>query len=119
MVSQSPTLELLTQVTELRQALTLHRIGQTGAAAAEDPPAEIDRQASALIAATARWFPPGLLAVTQEHDPENPENVYLVLDVQATGEFAQIEDRRAQWQDEAGRIISGDLSWLRLCIYPR
>jgi len=111
----------LSQLTELRLALAavLER-GSTGRLLpASNGESAIERQALDLVAATRRWFPPGPLAVSEEYDPEDRANVFLVIDVQAAGDFAEIERLRTHWQEDACRIIAGDCSWLRLCIYPR
>ena len=106
-------------LTELRHALESRRREPARDLATHPPRSPVEQQAVALIAVTSRWFPPGLLAVAEEQDPEDPANRFLVLDVLTTGDFAQIDRRCEAWQSEANRIFPGDSSWLRLCVYPR
>lgn len=106
-------------LTELRHALELWRCEPASDIATRPAVSSVEQQAEALSAVTRQCFPPGILSIAEEQDPEDPTNKFLVLDVHTTGDFAQIERQSEAWQTEAHRIFPGDSSWLRLCVYPR
>jgi hypothetical protein len=62
---------------------------------------------------------PGMCEFTNEFDPENPDDRYVVVNVEATGDPKEIVDRSCAWHLRI-RKLSTDLSdMLRLSIVPR
>jgi hypothetical protein len=56
---------------------------------------------------------------TSEFDPEYPEEQYVVVNVEATGDPKEIVDRSSQWHSRI-RQLSADLAAdLRLFVVPR
>jgi hypothetical protein len=86
---------------------------------AAHPAASLDAQATDILALTQELFPPGVLNVEVQVDPTESEAEYLVIDVTASGSSPQILERESQWHQGVSRIIPGDSSWLRICVYPQ
>jgi hypothetical protein len=80
---------------------------------------KVHEQAAKLIELTARLFPPGILEVSREYDPDSPGYTYLVIDATASGEFADIFRREDEWHAGVRAIFADPATWLNLCVYPR
>ena len=80
---------------------------------------QVHEQAAKLIELTARLFPPGILEVSREYDPDSPGYTFLVIDAIASGEFADIFRRESEWHAGVREIFSDPATWLSLCVYPR
>lgn len=76
-------------------------------------------QAAKLIELTARLFPPGILEVSREYDPDSPGYTFLVIDAVAAGEFSDIFRREDEWHAGVREIFADPATWLSLCVYPR
>jgi hypothetical protein len=61
---------------------------------------------------------PGRFGFTYEHDPEYPDDQYLVVEVDATGTASEVVERSHEWHDRI-RHLSQELAQdLRLLIVP-
>ena len=80
---------------------------------------KVHEQAARLIELTARLFPPGILEVSREYDPDSPGYTFLVIDVVGAGDFQQIHRRRHEWHDGVTQIFSDPATWLSICVYPQ
>lgn len=76
-------------------------------------------QATKLLELTARLFPPGILEVTRERDPEDHDSQYLVVEVVTSGEFQDIRRRRHQWHDAVASLLGEESTWINLIAYPQ
>ncbi len=62
---------------------------------------------------------PGPFSWGDESDPEFPDDTYVVVNVEATGDIEDVVRRRCQWHERV-RALSADLfGKLRLSIIPR
>jgi hypothetical protein len=62
---------------------------------------------------------PGPFSCSDESDPENPDDTYIVISVECTGDLRSIVRRRCEWHERI-RALSPDLfGKLRLAITPR
>ena len=72
----------------------------------------------AIALVTAELFP-GKCHYTTEFDHENPDDRYVVVNVEASGDPKEIVEQSARWHERV-RQLSADLSGaLRLSIVPR
>lgn len=79
----------------------------------------VHEQATKLIDLTARLFPPGILEVSREYDPDSPGYTFIVVDAVASGEFSDIFRREDEWHAGVREIFADPATWLSLCVYPR
>lgn len=97
--------------------------GANGTALAADTSAsngdKVHEQSAKLIELTARLFPPGILEVSREYDPDSPGYTYLVVDVVSEGDSKDIFRRQDEWHAGVTEIFSDPATWLSICIYPR
>src|SRR5438874_1917186 len=97
--------------------------GTNGAALARETVAaggdKVHEQAAKLIELTARLFPPGILEVSREYDPDSPGYTFLVIDVISDGDSKDIFRRQDKWHAGVTEIFSDPATWLSICIYPR
>jgi hypothetical protein len=122
----------LTDTGEIRQELALltsrveaveAQLSPNGSATpspegAAPPTLDLARIMSAVREITQELFP-GKCEFTSEFDPEYPEDRYVVVNVEATGEIKEIAERGCAW-DVRIRQLSEDLfGILRLSIEPR
>ena len=80
---------------------------------------KVHEQTAQLIELTARLFPPGILEVSREYDPDSPGQLFLVVDVVSAGDFQEIHRRRHEWHDGVTQIFSDPATWLSICVYPQ
>lgn len=73
---------------------------------------------SAVSQITEELFP-GPFSCQDEFDPEYPDETYVVVNVEATGELREVVRRQRDWHNRI-RALSPELSGkLRLSISPR
>src|SRR4051812_43156189 len=80
---------------------------------------KVHQQAAKLIELTARLFPPGILEVSREYDPDSPGYTFLVVDVVSSGDSQDVFRRQDEWHAGVTEIFSDPATWLSICIYPR
>ena len=62
---------------------------------------------------------PGSFSCNEESDPEYPDDTYVVISVESTGDIREVVRRRREWHEPI-RALSPDLfGKLRLSISPR
>jgi hypothetical protein len=62
---------------------------------------------------------PGSFSCNEESDPEYPDDTYVVISVESTGDIREVVRRRREWHERI-RALSPDLfGKLRLSISPR
>jgi hypothetical protein len=61
---------------------------------------------------------PGKCEFTSEFDPEYPDDRYVVVNVEATGDPKEIVDRCSQWHRRIRKLSSGLFRNLRLSVVP-
>jgi len=62
---------------------------------------------------------PGPFSCSDEFDPEYPDDTYVVISVESTGDMRDVVRRRCEWHERI-RALSPDLfGKLRLSISPR
>jgi hypothetical protein len=114
-----------TSADEFRQALALltsrveaveARLAQNGA----DPPPPLDLASvmTEVREITQKLFP-GKCEFTSECDPEYPEDRYVVVEVEATGEPKEIIDRESVWDERIRQRWPNLWDTLRLLVVPR
>jgi len=59
---------------------------------------------------------PGHLRVEVEQDPELPDESYIVFNVKAEGDLADIISRRLQWHDQIHQRMREDPQRLKLSV---
>jgi hypothetical protein len=118
--SQLPEEQILSFEHRCREILAK---GTNGAVPAPETVAangdKVHEQAAKLIELTARLFPPGILEVSREYDPDSPGYTYLVVDVVGDGDSKEIFRRQDDWHAGVTHIFSDPATWLSICIYPR
>ena len=62
---------------------------------------------------------PGKCEFTDEYDPEYPEDRYIVVNVEASGEPKEIVDRSCEWHKRIEEFAPNSFGHLRLSIVPR
>ena len=62
---------------------------------------------------------PGECEFTNEFDFENPEDRYVVVNVEATGDIKEIAERGCAWHDRIRQLPDYSFGVLRLSIMPR
>jgi hypothetical protein len=62
---------------------------------------------------------PGPCKFTSEFDPEYPEDRYVVVNVEATGDLKEIAERGCVWHERIRRLTANVFGILRLSIAPR
>ena len=61
---------------------------------------------------------PGSFSCSHESDPEYPDDTYVVISVESTGDIRELVRRRCQWHDRI-RVLAPELfGRLRLSISP-
>lgn len=93
------------------------RLAQNGDAQARSP--ELPPDLLDQVREITQEIFPGKCEFTSEFDPEYPEDRYVVVNVEATGDIKEIVDRECVW-DQRVRQLRPDL-WdtLRLSVVPR
>ena len=117
--------DVLAEQEDVRKGLVLlqHRVDALEKRLAADaPPGLSNSSLTALIPDVKRITQdlfPGPFSCGNESDPEFPEDTYLVVSVESTGDVQDVVRRRCQWHERI-RELSGDLfGKLRLSIIPR
>lgn len=62
---------------------------------------------------------PGKCEFTSEFDPEYPEDRYVVVNVEASGDLKEIAERGCVWHERIRPLTAGEFGILRLSIIPR
>ncbi len=70
-----------------------------------------------VIELTERMF--GAPEVTVSHDPEFPENAFVVFNVIASGSPKEIVDKRMAWHEKVGDVQPRYSGRIRLSIIPK
>jgi hypothetical protein len=83
------------------------------------PPLELAPDILAKVRAITQEIFPGKCEFTSELDPEYPEDRYVVVNVEATGEVQEIVDRGEVWHDRIRQVWPELWDTLRLSIDPR
>jgi hypothetical protein len=76
-------------------------------------------RARKLLNITARVFPPGILEVTRERDPDNPKIEYLVVEVVVSGDYKDTNRRKHEWHDAVAALFGEEATRLSLIAYPQ
>jgi hypothetical protein len=61
---------------------------------------------------------PGKCEFTHEFDPEYPEDRYVVVNVEASGEPKELVDRSGEWHRRIEQVAPNSFGHLRLLIWP-
>ena len=117
--------DVLAEQQDLRQGLVLlqHRVAALEKRLAAEVHAGLSMSSvTALIPDVKRITQelfPGPFSWGDESDPEYPDDTYVVVNVESTGDMQDVVRRRRQWHERI-RALSGDLfGKLRLSIIPR
>lgn len=70
-----------------------------------------------VVRLTQELFP-GSVSVDLLGDPESPEDVFVVLGVEATGDDERLIDRQCEWHERVAELAS-DANSFRLSIHPQ
>ena len=108
-------------------AITLESLAPRGDAL-EQPSARVVPRGT-LTAGLSAWMPdvkriteelfPGPFSCNDEFDPEYPDDTYVVISVESTGDIREAVRRQCEWHERV-RALSPDLfGKLRLSISPR
>ncbi|MEO8498263.1 MAG: hypothetical protein ABI614_24635 [Planctomycetota bacterium] len=62
---------------------------------------------------------PGPFSSSDDSDPEFPDDTYVVVSVESTGDMQDIVRRRAEWHERIRALAPGLFGKLRLSISPR
>jgi hypothetical protein len=92
------------------------RLGQNGAGV--DAPFELASVMDKVLEITHELFP-GTCQFTSEFDPESPEDRYVIVHVEATGDLKEIAERGCIWDERILRLSENLFRILRLSIVPR
>jgi hypothetical protein len=115
----------ITDTNDIRHQLTMlssrvealeRRLGQNGSAALA--PFDLASVMPEVRAITQELFP-GPCEFTHEFDPEYPEDRYVVVNVESSGEFKEILDRECCWHDRIRQLWPDLWDKLRLSVVPR
>jgi hypothetical protein len=61
---------------------------------------------------------PGSFSWSDEFDPEYPEDAYVVIHVESTGDMQDVVRRRSEWHERIRTLDPGLFGKLRLAISP-
>jgi hypothetical protein len=92
------------------------RLGQNGAG--EAAPFDMASVMVDVRAITQELFP-GKCEFTNEFDPEYPQDRYVVVNVEATGDLKEIAQRGVVWHERMRQLSASLFGILRLSIIPR
>ncbi len=71
-----------------------------------------------LAALSQKMFGPSV-TIESMHDPDDPQNRWMVFHVTASGDFAKRREQADQWYEAAAAILPASSTELRLSIMPR
>jgi hypothetical protein len=87
-----------------------------------DSPASSKPEVSAVMASVKRISQelfPGPYSCSDESDPEFPDDTYVVISVESTGDLQDVVRRRVEWHERIRDLAPGLFGKLRLSISPR
>lgn|SRR5487761_1834629 len=70
-----------------------------------------------VVEITRQIFP-GSVSIEPSHDPEYPQDEFIVLTVEPSGEIDELLERECQWIQRVADIMPG-LGAFRLAIHPK
>lgn len=114
-----------TSADEIRQELALltsrveaveARLAANGTAA---PPGFNLADVMAEVREITQGLFPGKCEFTSEFDPEYPDDRYVVVEVEASGDLKEIAERGCTWHERIRPLTAGVFGILRLSIVPR
>ena len=85
---------------------------------AAGPPFDLAIVIAEVRAITQELFP-GKCEFTSEFDPEYPDDRYVVVNVEASGELKEIVDRECRWHERIRQRWPNLWDTLRLLVVPR
>jgi hypothetical protein len=85
---------------------------------AEPPPFDLASIMAEVREITQELFP-GKCEFTNEYDPEYPDDRYVVVNVEATGDPKEIVDLCCEWHERIRRLWPHLWDTLRLLVVPR
>ena len=62
---------------------------------------------------------PGAFSCSDESDPEYPDDTYVVISVESTGDIREIVRRQCEWHERVRSLAPDLFGKLRLAISPR
>ena len=89
-----------------------------GPAPARLPARDLALALHQLATLSQRIFGPSV-TIESMHDPDAPDEPWIVFHVTASGDFARRREQADEWYDEAAKILPGSTTELRLSIMPR